>query len=112
MGTDVTAEMVADILRVESPRDHNPNLVRDLRAILGCTNVLTVALYLIYTARIYSEYNLHLLSNKDIEVIASMLVDPTPFYDEIDRQDRQLDDDRELDDRQLDERERWIIIPR
>ena len=92
MGTDVTAEMVADILRVESPRDHNPNLVRDLRAVLGCSAVLDVALYLIYTARIYSEYNLHLLSNRDIDVIASMLVDPAPFYREVESQDRQIDE--------------------
>lgn len=109
MGTDVTAEMVANILRIESPRDHNPYLVRDLRAILG-TDVLNVALYLIYTARIYSEYNLHLLSNKDIEVIASMLVDPTPFYNEIERQDRQIDD---FDEHEFDEATpNRIIMPR
>jgi hypothetical protein len=109
MGTDVTAEMVADILRVESPRDHNPNLVRDLRAILGCSAVLDVALYLIYTARIYSEYNLYQLSNKDIEVIASMLVDPTPFYDEIERQDREIDELERVD---VLGPENLIIIPR
>jgi hypothetical protein len=96
--------MVANILRVESPGDHNPNLVKDLRAILGCADVLDVAMYLIYTARVYSEYNLHMLSNKDIEVIASMLVDPTPFYNEIDRQDCQTDD--------IDDSEDWINIPR
>jgi hypothetical protein len=92
MGTDMTNEMVANILRIESPRDHNPNLVRDMRAILGCTDVVDVVLYLIYTARVYSEYNLHLLSNKNIEVIASMLADPTLFYAEIARQDQQVDD--------------------
>ena len=88
----MTNEMVANILRIESPRDHNPNLVRDMRAILGCTDVVDVVLYLIYTARVYSEYNLHLLSNKNIEVIASMLADPTLFYAEIARQDQQVDD--------------------
>ena len=92
MGTDITNEMVANILRIESPRDHNPNLVREMRAILGCTDVVDVVLYLIYTARVYSEYNLHLLSNKNIEVIASMLADPTLFYAEIARQDQQVDD--------------------
>lgn len=106
MGTDVTAEMVANILRVESPRDHNPYLVRDLRAILGVADVLNVTMYLIYTARIYSEYDLHLLNNEHIEDIASMLVDPTPFYSEIDRQDREIDDS---DENCIDEN--WIIIP-
>ena len=103
MGTDLTNEMVANILRVESPRDHNPNLVRDLRAVLRCSKVLDVAMYLIYTARIYSEYDLHLLANEHIEVIASMLVDPTPFFNELDRQDQF---------EQVDETEDWILIPR
>ena len=96
----MTNEMVADILRVESPRDHNPNLVRDMRLILGRSDVLDVVMYLIYTARVYSEYNLQLLSNEHVEVIASMLVDPTPFYNELDRQE------------QFDELEVWIVLPR
>jgi len=77
-------------------------LVRDLRAILRCSKVLDVAMYLIYTARIYSEYDLHLLPNEHIEVIASMLVDPTPFFDELERQD-QFEPFDEPD---------WILIPR
>jgi hypothetical protein len=110
MGSDVTAELVRDILRTESPRDHNPNLVRDLRLSLGCKNVLDVAMYLIYTARIYSEYNLHLLPNEHIEVIASMLVDPTPFFNELERQDRQLDYiDTDYNDNN--DTKNWIIIP-
>ena len=84
-GRSENEETIAAILRSQSPGHHNPNLLRDLYAILK-QPIMEAVLYLIWSANIYSEYDLHCMDDDEVDTVASMLLDPAPFYAEIARQ--------------------------